>query len=1340
MESKLSLTQRLELIRAYKNGEKVNDLCRKFRISRVLFYRLLKRHNSSNNPKTALMPKKAQVWRYARQLPPRIEQKILSQVAEFPEKSVGRLHRLLGLQLGISRHAIQNVLLRHDLNTLDKRIQLAGEKKDFLRRNPSGLSPQDRLTMIEMVKSGKTISEVCRKFGVSRVIFYRIRKRFEESGGDFAALEDRERQVERFARQAPPEVEEKVKQVVASRPQLSSHKISAALATEHEVQLGNHGVHNVLKRLDLNTVDKRVLFAQGYIAPAPRVKVAPLYQPVMPMYRLRMLLAPFVTVPKLLLTKPKKGIWYLVFSILPLVIFALWTRLLLTAPSDTSLLGLIFASIALFFGLFFFLYSMKYYLTILIVLRLASSGQGQEDQESKSQSGRVNPLLVNLEKVELTKRPFVSIHVAIYNEEKVIKRLIQACTSQAWTTDNSQLTIDKKQQGQRSNVKGQMSNYEVVIVDDSTDETTEIAKQTLIDADWKLISAEEELELFVFSKQGSPTVKLLHRASREGFKGGALQRALENTDPRAEYICVFDADFVPYPDTIEQFVKTFQVLQAGQASSGNGNEARIVRGESVTLEHDNRQTLNETGLVTDNRNPTIAAVQGYQWHVLNKSENWITRGVRTEYAGSYVIERSGGEIYQGLKQIAGAVYCIRADVLRAFGWGTSITEDFELTLRLYEAGYKVAFTPYIQAPAEAVSTVRRLIRQRMRWAEGASFNVKVMLSRMLFGKWEGIASSGNGNEARIVRGKSLTLEHDNRQTLNETGLVTDNRNPSTKMWIPSKLSLAEKLEFAYLSPYYLQAAFLVVGTISWFLSEAIFHTKLPFWTAAFGWSLVFTNLLSLPLMNIIGLFLEESDERDYLGIFSFVVLSYIMVPFCAYAAIKGFLEAEEGPWFRTPKTGLITDVARRVRFFRFNLWPFGKPSSALAVDGTLITADSSRFALSLPGAYKNFSLSYVKNYVRDSRRPRFISRGVLASLVVISILFGYLSYFVPPVSASPGLLFANSTYSGNGTSQSITDVGFQPEVVIIKGGANHTVWTSSAMSADATAYFTDNLANFAGGITGLVSGGFTVGSDVTVNASGTTYHYIAMADSANDEMQVGSYAGDGNDDRNITVGFIPMMVFIKADAAQVAIWRPASLTGDNSHTFRNVGTTGANLIQNLTGASLDGFQVGADVRVNGSGNTYYWVALKGKQSSFSNGNYTGNDWDDRNITDPTHDVQMVWIKGRDKTADNESIRAVFRTDAHSDDSSEVFPNAASAANRIQGFVTNGFQVGTADEVNDGPDGSGSVTYDWVAWSTSLVPEYFVALIPFAPFLPKLVSAIKRRIKKRREARTKWRPI
>ncbi|MBI2595996.1 glycosyltransferase family 2 protein [Candidatus Daviesbacteria bacterium] len=169
--------------------------------------------------------------------------------------------------------------------------------------------------------------------------------------------------------------------------------------------------------------------------------------------------------------------------------------------------------------------------------------------------------------------------------------------------------------------------------------------------------------------------------------------------------------------------------------------------------------------------------------------------------------------------------------------GTSITEDFELTLKLYEQGYKVAYTPYIQAPAEAVSTIKRLIRQRMRWAEGHSFNIKKMFTRLIF-------------------------------------------SPN--------LTPAEKFELAYLAPYYLQSGLFILGTFSWFLSEAVFQSNLPFWTAVWGWSLVLTNLFALPLMNLVGLFLEEADERDYLGLFSFVALSYIMAPFRGMLLLKGF--------------------------------------------------------------------------------------------------------------------------------------------------------------------------------------------------------------------------------------------------------------------------------------------------------------------------------------------------------------------------------------------------------------------------------------------------------------------
>src|SRR3989338_5061054 len=479
----------------------------------------------------------------------------------------------------------------------------------------------------------------------------------------------------------------------------------------------------------------------------------------------------------------------------------------------------------------------------------------------------------NLDNIVLTKYPFVSIHIPLFNEKNVVERAIKAAANFEY--------------GEPASTRGESTRgrYEVILADDSTDETTDIIDNYLkqFNGSSARLPAgqvkQDQYTLTTAEVRPGVTVKHLHRSTRSGFKGGALSLALQLTDPRAEFISVFDADFVPYPDTLTLFLKYFE---ASKKSNDHVAAVQPFDSPSTSL------GINAQGQHLGNN---IAAVQGYQWHVLNKSENWITRGVRSEYAGSYVIERSGEEIYGGLKQISGSVYMIRKDILQSIGWGTSITEDFELTLKLYEKGYKVLYTPYIQAPAECVSTIKRLKRQRMRWAEGHSHNIRRMFMRLVFGQWS------------LVNGQ--------------------------KKFTQSRLTLSEKLEFLYLSPYYLQAFFFIVGTISWFISETIFPARLPFWTALWGWSLVLTNFISLPLMNGVGLFLEESEERDYLGLASFIALSYLLVPFQAYAAIKGFLERAEGPWFRTPKTGRITDVITKGRFYRFirGIFP-GRLSSA----------------------------------------------------------------------------------------------------------------------------------------------------------------------------------------------------------------------------------------------------------------------------------------------------------------------------------------------------------------------------------------------------------------------------
>src|SRR5205085_5388252 len=73
-----------------------------------------------------------------------------------------------------------------------------------------------------------------------------------------------------------------------------------------------------------------------------------------------------------------------------------------------------------------------------------------------------------------------------------------------------------------------------------------------------------------------------------------------------------------------------------------------------------------------------------------------------------------------------------------------------------------------------------------------------------------------------------------------------------------------------------------------------------------------------------GLLLEDAPPKDFGGVLGAMVVSYLLVPFQAYAALKGLLEKEEGPWFRTPKTGRITDPVKHLRRLKkLRKWLFG---------------------------------------------------------------------------------------------------------------------------------------------------------------------------------------------------------------------------------------------------------------------------------------------------------------------------------------------------------------------------------------------------------------------------------
>ncbi|HLQ17016.1 MAG TPA: glycosyltransferase family 2 protein [Candidatus Eisenbacteria bacterium] len=631
--------------------------------------------------------------------------------------------------------------------------------------------------------------------------------------------------------------------------------------------------------------------------------------------------------------------------------------------SGADWVGYGFAFTGLFLGAIFFAYAIKYYLsTVMVLLTTLVFGS------TRNGNGHSSPNLTGHSRIngngngngyhiDLGYHPFVSVHVAAYNEKRVIERLLQA--------------LDRLE----------YPEYEVVVVDDSNDESVQILQA------WR----------------NRPRFKILHRTSRKGYKGGALQEALKVTDPRAEYVVIFDADSVPFPDSIDRLLPHFYRVSEGSRS----------RRLESTFGRDDPPS--EPGQIK--RRTEVAAVQSYQWHVLNKSESWLTEAVRAEYSGSYMIERPFQDAVGALKMIAGTAYMIRADVLRQVGWGTSITEDWELTLKLYARGYKVAYTPWAETPAECVSTFARLARQRMRWAEGHTYNVR---------KWF----------LPIMKSPFLTP--------------------------------LEKGEFLYDSTYYLQAGLFVIGTLSWLLSETVFHTHVPGWTAVLGWSLLFSNIFALPLMNLGGLILEEAPRRDLQGVFGAVVLSFALVPFQGWAAFKGLLSKEEGPWFRTPKTGHVTDEVHHLRRLQLlRRWLLGRRVRRLEI--TPIVGTTPRAAASTAVRHRN----------------RWIGWGVALAMLASFGGLAWIASRAPVVNAATSPLYLHGTGTGptcTPSTLSQTPGAQVPPCQLLPDGITYT-WSFPNLPVQTVASGVWDFTMYWGAGTGNVNDTITISAGVSATAS-----------------------------------------------------------------------------------------------------------------------------------------------------------------------------------------------------------------------------------------------------------------
>jgi exo-beta-1,3-glucanase (GH17 family)/cellulose synthase/poly-beta-1,6-N-acetylglucosamine synthase-like glycosyltransferase len=246
--------------------------------------------------------------------------------------------------------------------------------------------------------------------------------------------------------------------------------------------------------------------------------------------------------------------------------------------------------------------------------------------------------------------PRVSIHVPCYNEPPAM----------VMETLDALSRLDYE-------------NFEVILLDNNTTDP----------AVWKPVEAH--------CAALGPRFRFYHFENMKGFKAGALNKALELTDPNAVYIAVIDSDYQVEPFWLRRALPYF-------ASSD------------------------------------IALVQGPQDY-RDAGMSIFKRMCYEEYRGFFHIGMVERNEHDAIIQ-HGTMTIVRKDALEeVHGWAAwCITEDTELGLKLFEAGYSAAYIPQSMGKGMTPDTLGAFMTQRYRWAYGAMQIMKRHTGAILLGR------------------------------------------------------------------------------------------------------------------------------------------------------------------------------------------------------------------------------------------------------------------------------------------------------------------------------------------------------------------------------------------------------------------------------------------------------------------------------------------------------------------------------------------------------------------------------------------------------------------------------
>ena len=239
----------------------------------------------------------------------------------------------------------------------------------------------------------------------------------------------------------------------------------------------------------------------------------------------------------------------------------------------------------------------------------------------------------------------VTVQLPLFNERYVAKRLIDAVVALRYPADKLQIQV----------------------LDDSNDGSEKYVAE-VVDA-WRAKGTE---------------IVHIHRKRRTGFKGGALREGLETAT--GELVAIFDADFIPPEEFLNQTVPHFEA-------------------------------------------PDLGMVQA-RWAHLNEDYSALTRAQAVALDGHFIIEQTVRNRNGAFINFNGTAGIWRKQsIYDAGNWqDDTLTEDLDLSYRAQLAGWRFLFLTDLECPAELPAEANGLKGQQFRWAKGSVQTAKKLLS------------------------------------------------------------------------------------------------------------------------------------------------------------------------------------------------------------------------------------------------------------------------------------------------------------------------------------------------------------------------------------------------------------------------------------------------------------------------------------------------------------------------------------------------------------------------------------------------------------------------------------